>query len=281
MEQRISTTTASRLLRVSKSTIQRQIKAGNLKAEMQKVSQGGGNCGMSNMIPVSEVLQQLDTQGRLLWYESQSGLSTQVSAAGSLRTYKEAFGEEGLTELANRQQAVMALDGILNSGERGRTAAIDELAKKIGVTSRTLRRWHAAYKTGGLAAIMDKVERKDKGKTRSMCQLAQDYVEEQMGTIANSPRRWCSSGCGSGHRSWATTPATAACTAMDRVPGGHSSLRSGMPTRSAKWQRGTWSSRQTGTRSTEWWRRSRTRSSLTHGGASGLGRLPTCRRPSA
>ena len=54
MEQRISTTTASRLLRVSKSTIQRQIKAGNLKAEMQKVSQGGGNCGMSNMIPVSE-----------------------------------------------------------------------------------------------------------------------------------------------------------------------------------------------------------------------------------
>ena len=120
MEQRISTTTASRLLRVSKSTIQRQIKAGNLKAEMQKVSQGGGNCGMSNMIPVSEVLQQLDTQGRLLWYESQSGLSTQVSAA-DLATYKEAFGEEGLTELANRQQAVMALDGILSSGERGRT----------------------------------------------------------------------------------------------------------------------------------------------------------------
>lgn len=51
---------------------------------------------MSNMIPVSEVLQQLDTQGRLLWYESQSGLSTQVSAA-DLATYKEAFGEEGLT----------------------------------------------------------------------------------------------------------------------------------------------------------------------------------------
>ena len=39
MEQRISTTTASRLLRVSKSTIQRQIKAGNLKAEMQKPRQ--------------------------------------------------------------------------------------------------------------------------------------------------------------------------------------------------------------------------------------------------
>lgn len=179
MEQRISTTTASRLLRVSKSTIQRQIKAGNLKAEMQKVSQGGGNCGMSNMIPVSEVLQQLDTQGRLLWYESQSGLSTQVSAA-DLATYKEAFGEEGLTELANRQQAVMALDGILNSGERGRTAAMDALAGTLGVTSRTLRRWHAAYKERGLAAIMDKVERRDKGQSRTCCQLARDFIEAQM-----------------------------------------------------------------------------------------------------
>ena len=179
MEQRISTTTASRLLRVSKSTIQRQIKAGNLKAEMQKVSQGGGNCGMSNMIPVSEVLQQLDTQGRLLWYESQSGLSTQVSAA-DLATYKEAFGEEGLTELANRQQAVMALDGILNSGARGRTAAMDALAGTLGVTSRTLRRWHAAYKERGLAAIMDRVERRDKGQSRTCCQLARDFIEAQM-----------------------------------------------------------------------------------------------------
>lgn len=179
--------TAAGLLGVTDRAIRKQISQGKLKTEAMRGSKGGGNCGMSNMIPVSEVLQQLDTQGRLLWYESQSGLSTQVSAA-DLATYKEAFGEEGLTELANRQQAVMALDGILNSGERGRTAAIDELAKKIGVTSRTLRRWHAAYKTGGLAAIMDKVERKDKGKTRSMCQLAQDYIEEQMGDNRKFPQ---------------------------------------------------------------------------------------------
>ena len=137
MEQRISTTTASRLLRVSKSTIQRQIKAGNLKAEMQKVSQGGGNCGMSNMIPVSEVLQQLDTQGRLLWYESQSGLSTQVSAA-DLATYKEAFGEEGLTELANRQQAVMALDGILNAKIEEATAAGCKVSLRLELPARLM-----------------------------------------------------------------------------------------------------------------------------------------------
>lgn len=171
--------TAAGLLGVTDRAIRKQISQGKLKTEAMRGSKGGGNCGMSNMIPVSEVLLQLDTQGRLLWYESQSGLSTQVSAA-DLATYKEAFGEEGLTELANRQQAVMALDGILNSGERGRTAAMDALAGTLGVTSRTLRRWHAAYKERGLAAIMDKVERRDKGQSRTTCQLARDFIEAQM-----------------------------------------------------------------------------------------------------
>lgn len=124
---------------------------------------------------------------RMLWYESQSGITATVSAA-DLATYKAAFGEKGIAELAERQQAVMALDGIVNRGEYGkRTAAIDELARKNGVTSRTLRRWHAAYKTGVLAAIMDKVERKDKVKTRSICQLAQDYIEAQMGDNRKFP----------------------------------------------------------------------------------------------
>ncbi|MDO5300101.1 MAG: DDE-type integrase/transposase/recombinase, partial [Clostridia bacterium] len=99
--------------------------------------------------------------------------------AADLATYKEAFGDEGIQKLADRQQAVMAVDGILNM-DRGHMAAIEELAAKCGVTSRTLRRWHAAYKERGLAGIMDKVERKDKGKTKSMCRLAQDYIEAQM-----------------------------------------------------------------------------------------------------
>lgn len=175
----MSTTAAARLLKVDKKTIQRQIKTGGLKAEMRKANQGGGNCGLSNMIPVEEILGRLDTQGLILWYESQSGLPTTVTAT-DLATYKAAFGEEGIKTLADRQQVVMAVDGILASADRGRVAAIEELAAKCGVTSRTLRRWHAAYKERGLAGIMDKVERKDKGKTKTMCQLAADYIEAQM-----------------------------------------------------------------------------------------------------
>lgn len=124
----------------------------------------------------------------MLWYESQSGLTATVSAA-DLATYKAAFGEAGIAALADRQQAAMVMDGILSSGELGkRTAAINELAAKYGVTGRTLRRWHAAYKERGLAGIMDKVERKDKGKPKSMCRLAQDYIEAQMGDNRKFPQ---------------------------------------------------------------------------------------------
>lgn len=180
MEERryISSETAAQLIGITRRSVNRQIKGGRLQAVATPTTKGGAE-GTANSILLEDVLQQLDTQGRLLWYESQSGLSTQVSAA-DLATYKEAFGEEGLTELANRQQAVMALDGILNSGERGRTAAMDALAGTLGVTSRTLRRWHAAYKERGLAAIMDKVERRDKGQSRTCCQLARDFIEAQM-----------------------------------------------------------------------------------------------------
>lgn len=180
MEERryISSETAAQLIGITRRSVNRQIKGGRLQAVATPTTKGGAE-GTANSILLEDVLQQLDTQGRLLWYESQSGLSTQVSAA-DLATYKEAFGEEGLTELANRQQAVMALDGILNSGARGRTAAMDALAGTLGVTSRTLRRWHAAYKERGLAAIMDRVERRDKGQSRTCCQLARDFIEAQM-----------------------------------------------------------------------------------------------------
>ena len=188
MESRyINSGIAASLLGISERAIRLQIESGKFSAT--KVAGGrGGNSGTAYAIKLDEVLERASVEQRMMLYESQCGLTTTVSAA-DLATYKAAFGEKGIAELAERQQAVMALDGILSSGEYGkRTAAIDELAKKNGVTSRTLRRWHAAYKTGGLAAIMDKVERKDKGKTRSMCQLAQDYIEEQMGDNRKFPQ---------------------------------------------------------------------------------------------
>lgn len=133
----INSTTAASLLDIHESTIRRQVESGRLNAERV----AGGT---AHAIRLKDILKRATPEKRLLWYESQSGLAATVTDA-DLATCKADFGEAGITALADRQQAVMALDGILNSGERGaRTAAIDELAKKHGVTSRTLRRWHAA-----------------------------------------------------------------------------------------------------------------------------------------
>ena len=96
----ISSEVAAQLIGVTRRSINRQIKGGRLQAITTPTIKGGAD-GTANSILLEDVLQQLDTQGRLLWYESQSGLSTQVSAA-DLATYKEAFGEEGLTELARQ-----------------------------------------------------------------------------------------------------------------------------------------------------------------------------------
>lgn len=182
----INSVTAAALLGVHESTIRRQIEAGKLKAKRMEGNQGGAS-GTTHAIKLDDVLERACTERKMLWYESQSGLTIRTADA-DLATYKEAFGEEGLKKLAERQQAAIALDGILNSKHGKRTEAINELAARCGVTSRTLRRWHAAYRERGLAGIMDKVERKDKGKTRSMCRLAEDYIEAQMGDNRKFPQ---------------------------------------------------------------------------------------------
>lgn len=174
----IGCATAAALLGVHDSTIRRRIENGKLNALTISTERGGAN-GTAYSIPLQDVLESASLEVRLLWYEAQSSITATTTAA-DLATYRAAFGDDGLRALAERQQACITLDGILTSGGRGRTAAIEELAGTLGVTSRTLRRWHAAYKAGGLAAIMDKVDRKDKGKPKTICPLAQDWIEAKM-----------------------------------------------------------------------------------------------------
>ena len=175
----IDSSTAASLLGISDRGLRKRIAKGQVSSCDVTSDKGGGIAGKAYALPLEEILSQASLEKRMLWHESQSAITATVTAA-DLATYKAAFGEDGLQKLAERQQAVITLDGILNGGDRGRGALIEALAGQLGVSSRTLRRWHAAYKDGGLVAIMEKTERKDKGKTRSMCQLAQDWVEARM-----------------------------------------------------------------------------------------------------
>lgn len=131
------------------------------------------------MVPLDEALEAAPVENRLRWYEQQSRMRVSVTGA-DLTTYAERLGPEALEVLARRQQAVLAVDGVLGGAARGKIAALDEIAAQLGVSTRTLRRWHAAYAEGGLAAIMDRIERKDKGKPKTLCTLAQNLIEAYM-----------------------------------------------------------------------------------------------------
>lgn len=174
----IDCATAAKLLDIPERTLRLLIQKKKIRANVIEGVRGG-NGGRAYAIPLDYALARATPEKRLLWYEAHSSIAANAAAA-DLTAYREAFGDEGLRALAGRQQACLTMDGILTGGGRGRTAAIAELAAKMGVTSRTLRRWHAAYRAGGLAAIMDKLERSDKGKPKTICSLAQDFIEAKM-----------------------------------------------------------------------------------------------------
>ncbi|MFR5795824.1 MAG: hypothetical protein ACLUI3_09975 [Christensenellales bacterium] len=142
---------------------------------------------MSNMIPVSEVLQL--NPRRLLWYESQAGYPPSFCCGpcdiqGSLR--------RGRTDRAVKSPAGGRLDGILNSGERGRTAmdAGGTLGRRAGRHC-----WHAACRSAGWRRSWT-VERRDKGRPDAA--VGADFIEAQMCDVGSFRRRWCWSLAGTG-----------------------------------------------------------------------------------
>lgn len=171
----VDSATAAELLGVSERAIRKRIAKGDLEAGKMTGRDGGAAYAIS--LPV--VLSRASTERKMQFFESQSTAAVNVTDA-DLATYRETYGEAGIEQLAKRQQAVMALDGILSARLPGKGKAVEELAEAVGVASRTLRRWHEAYMQGGLAAIMDKIDRKDKGKPKAMCQMACDLVERDM-----------------------------------------------------------------------------------------------------
>ena len=180
MEQRvyIDSATAAGLLGMTERAVRKRVNTGKLTAETVEGLRGGA-AGTTHAISLSEVLEAAPIENRLRWYEQQARSKISVTGA-DLTTYAERLGPEALEVLAKRQQAVLATEGILSGIGRGKNAALEELAAQMGCTTRTLRRWHAAYMEGGLAAIMDKVERRDKGQSKSLCSLARDLVEARM-----------------------------------------------------------------------------------------------------
>lgn len=167
---------AAALLDTSERTVRRNILNGSLLAEN---SQGcGGNAGVSYRIP----LDALPYEVQIRYWEKagHNTMAQEIDEEGfDLVAHRERYGEEGVRELFERQQAVLRLIGMRESGSkpRGMTEAVEAMAAEFGMSGATLRRLEKRYRESGLAGLV-RSGRNDKGESRSMCREAQRRIYE-------------------------------------------------------------------------------------------------------
>jgi putative transposase len=164
--------------------VQKNVARKNFDVVILNGTRGYG--GTAFMLPLDQVMDRAPLENRIRWYEEQANPDRKVNA--NLVSYWAVYGEEGLRELAMRQQAVRAVEGIRAVGGRRMTAAMQETAIHYGVTLRTLYRWEADYKAEGLPGLMRPLQRSDKGDFRTMCRLARDYTERGICHASKQPQ---------------------------------------------------------------------------------------------
>jgi hypothetical protein len=94
--------------------------------------------------------------------------------------YKHKYGKEGLDKLLKRLDAVKLMNAYKKSGQGGICDKRARVAKKIGISAARLSQLEKAYEEQGLKGIAENVKRSDKGIPRSMCLMAQDYVQTEI-----------------------------------------------------------------------------------------------------
>lgn len=104
-------------------------------------------------------------------------------------SYQQRYGDIGISAVLARRNAVLEYKIIERDGKGNITARKNALAARIGVTLRTIYRWRDAYDARGLAGLMDKTEQSNKGKPKSMCLFAQDFVKANLYSAAKHTNR--------------------------------------------------------------------------------------------
>lgn len=125
----------------------------------------GGRAGVSYQIPLNSLPAEAQVRYRLLL----EGISE-----GDITSYLARFGPEKLEQLLDKLYAVKEMQ--LLRGDKRSAARRAELAEKFGVKPRCIYDWEHRYEAEGLEGLMDKAMRSDKGKSRTLCLLAQDRI---------------------------------------------------------------------------------------------------------
>jgi putative transposase len=125
------------------------------------------------MIP----LISLPEEAQARYWRMQSGGASETA----IGAYYAVVGEDGMKMLDLRLSACRDCE-IIDSIHMGSAARDkkEELAASIGVSLRTLYRWQSRYNTQGIAGLFDKTESALKGRSSSLCPLAQDFIKAQV-----------------------------------------------------------------------------------------------------
>lgn len=169
---------AAKLMGMPERTARHWAETGKIEAAVTASAWGGGAGGKAYRVYVDSL--PIEAQIRY-WQESALAEIGAGCREFDLAGYRERKGEAGLAELLRRQRAAMAAHGLRmhcdeKYGGRGYMDDLAPLAEQLGVPVMTLYRWERAYAAQGLAGIARK-DRRDAGRSRSMCLLARDYVE--------------------------------------------------------------------------------------------------------
>ncbi len=162
----------------------------------------GGNAGLAYRIP----LEALPADAQLKYYAKEAAQGGLADGTADILAYRERYGDDGLRELLERQQAVMTIKGIRAAGGVKVRSQIEALAEQLDVSARTIYRWETLYETEGVKGLMRK-GRSDKGESRAMCLEARRHVWEMYLT----PQRRTGEGALANLREYAANMGAGAC----------------------------------------------------------------------
>lgn len=144
-------------------TIRRYATNGSI--EVVKVHGRGGKSGSVYQVPISSLPDDVRVRRAL----QQEGVKE-----GDITAYLARFGQEKLDTLMDKLHAVKEMQ--LLRGDKRSAQRRAEIAEAMGVKPRCIYDWERKYEAEGLEGLMDKTMRSDKGKSRTLCLLAQDRI---------------------------------------------------------------------------------------------------------
>jgi putative transposase len=166
----VSTTEAAALEDCTPRTMRWRVANKKTSSTIAREKNRGGKNGEIHLIPLSE----LSTEARLRYAMERDGCGADAEA--DLASYRERYGEEGLNSLMARLDAVRELKLLKAEDSPDLAQRRQELADALGVKVRRMYDLEKAYAEEGLGGMMERTARSDKGKSRALCPLAQDFI---------------------------------------------------------------------------------------------------------